>query len=417
MERQDGRLGTRGTTECRGCGHQGLESVLDLGRQPLANELLPTAESTAEEFPLHLRVCPDCGLGQVGEFVLPERIFGDYPYLSSMSTSWVAHTRAYARGAVERLGLAEGAFVAEIASNDGCLLHGFADRGMRVVGVEPAANVAAIARSGGIPTINAFFGSDTAADLVADHGHPALIAANNVLAHVPDMADFIAGLAIMAGPGTVITVENPSFVGLLQLGHFDTIYHEHYSYLSAHAVSRALARAGLELFDIELLPTHGGSYRYWIAPGGQRPATGAVARAIAAELDGGLLDVGAHDRFAKRCRETIAGLSDWLAARRAAGRTVVGYGAAAKGNTLLNAARIGPGGLRVVADASPEKQGKFLPGTSVPIVAPDRLSAYGPDDVLLLPWNIQTEVAQILPQVAPGADGWVAVPEMHRFHP
>lgn len=408
----DRRLSDRGTVVCRACDGTDLASVLDLGWQPLANELLLTADAADSSFPLHLRSCRTCGLGQVGEFVLPERIFSDYPYLSSVSTSWVEHARKYADSVCSQLELTPSDRVVEVASNDGYLLRQFLAHGIPVLGVEPAANVAAIAKSHGVPTVVGFFGRDTAARVHAEHGPPRLIVANNVLAHVPDLDDFVGGLRLLCGDATLISVENPSYVGLLAQTHFDTIYHEHYSYLSAHAVQRLAARHGLELFRVEELPTHGGSYRYWIAREGARPTEPSVAAVIRAELARGLLSHEAWDAFAIRARGTIRGLRAWLDARRGSGARVAGYGAAAKGNTLLNAAGATSGDILAVADGSEGKQGKWLPGSRVPIVAPAALTEIAPTDVLVLPWNLAGEIGPLVAALAPHAGCWIAVPTM-----
>jgi hypothetical protein len=410
-------LSPRGNTICRGCGAHGLEPILDLGLQPLANELLPLPDSPTALFPLHLKTCPSCGLGQVGEFVHPERIFGDYPYLSSVSSSWVAHARAYAAMMQCALALDENSLVIEAASNDGYLLREFLALGVPVLGIEPAANVAAIARASGVRTLTAFFGQATAQDVLAEHGHPRLIAANNVMAHVPDLADFVAGLAVLSDANTVITVENPSFVTLLRETQFDTIYHEHFSYLSAHAVARVVATHGLELVRVDDLTTHGGSYRYTIVEAGSQPPHPSVASAIERELRDGLLSLATWRDFAGRSRATIGGVRSWLDERAARGERVVGYGAAAKGNTLLNAANVEASDIAVVADGSSEKQGKYLPGTRIPVIAPDALADYAPAHVLILPWNIAAEIAPIIAELVPGAQRWVAVPELRALAP
>jgi len=407
-------LSERGSTLCRGCGRRTVESVLDLGDQPLANGLLHSTHEPDSAYPLHLRICTSCGLGQVGEVVLPERIFSDYPYLSSVSTSWVEHARRYAAQVTGELGLDPTSLVVEVASNDGYLLKEFQALGIGVLGVEPAGNVAGIATAAGVPTLNAFFGRDTARAVVEEHGHPRLVAANNVMAHVPDLDDFVGGFAILCASDTVITVENPSFATLLSETQFDTIYHEHYSYLSVHAVAAMVAPHGLELFRVERLKSHGGSYRYWIAPQGSRPLDPSVAEAVADELAAGLLDRTERTAFADRSRRTISGLRAWFDERRAAGATVVGYGAAAKGNTLLNAAGATADDLVAVADANTTKQGSFLPGSRVPIVSPEALSAAAPTDVLLLPWNLRTEVVPLLADIVPAATVWIAVPTMTR---
>lgn len=410
--RAHGQLSNRGTVECRGCSQQRLESVLDLGAQPLANELLISGNLSADLFPLHLRVCMGCGLGQVGEFVLPQRIFGEYPYLSSMSTSWLQHSRRFAQAQTARLRLGHDSWVLEVASNDGYLLGELKALGVDVLGVEPASNVAEIARAKGIDTVTAFFGEETARAIRATYGAPRLIVANNVMAHVPDLDDFLRGFLALCDEHTLISVENPSFVALLREGTFDTIYHEHFSYLSAHAVQTAARIRGLELIDIEWIPTHGGSYRYWMGMAGRHLPAPAVMQAVQAELDSGLLSPALHEKFASTALRTISGLQEWAVDRVALGRTIVAYGAAAKGNTLLNAADIDTRFISCVVDASPEKQGKFLPGSRIPVLAPATLGQLRPDDVLILPWNIRDEVVPFVGSTCPEANLWIAVPEM-----
>ncbi|MDX6600625.1 MAG: hypothetical protein QOE87_4512 [Gaiellales bacterium] len=405
-------LTPRGNTVCRGCGTRGLEPILDLGVQPLANELLPHRDSPSALFPLHLKSCASCGLGQVGEFATPERIFGDYPYLSSVSSSWVAHAKDYAATMQAALDLTADSLVVEVASNDGYLLREFIALDVPVLGVEPAVNVGEIARAAGVRTLTAFFGRKTASAILAEHGHPRLIAANNVMAHVPDLDDFVGGLATLCDDSTVITVENPSFATLLQETQFDTIYHEHFSYLSAHAVARITAAHGLQLVQVEDLTTHGGSYRYTIVKRGSRAPDDSVGNAIERELSGGLLSPDTWRAFAERSRATIAGLREWLDQHAASGARVAAYGAAAKGNTLLNAAGVAASDIAAVADGSSEKQGKYLPGTRIPIVAPGDLAGYEPTDVLILPWNIAAEIGPIIGELVPGARRWVAVPAL-----
>jgi hypothetical protein len=353
-----------------------------------------------------------CGLGQVGEYVLPERIFRDYPYLSSVSTSWVAHAREYAQRLYRELDMKPSDLVVEIASNDGYLLREFVELGARVLGIEPADNVAALARIAGVETLSVFFGVDEAQSIVDHYGFPRLIAANNVLAHVPDLDDFVGGLAALCDDDTVITVENPSFVTLLRGALFDTIYHEHFSYLSAHAVRSLMGRHGLELVRVETLPTHGGSYRYWITREGRWPCEASVDATVEEELREGLLTQPLWSEFAQRCQSTILELQRWLSARVSEGVRVAAYGAAAKGNTLLNAAGVTNLDVTFVVDGSSEKQGKFLPGSRIPVVAPERLTAFDPTDVLILPWNLAREIAPLVADLTPAAQCWTAVPTM-----
>jgi hypothetical protein len=407
-------ISQRGSAECRVCGSRHLESVLDLGLQPLPAEYGRSADEVLDKFPLHLRICSDCGLGQLGEYVLPERIFHDaYPYLSSASSTWLEHARSYASSMQKTLDLGSNTLVIELASNDGYLLSAFQSLGVPVLGVEPADNVASIARAAGIPTLTKFFAGQTATDILASHGHPRLITANNVFAHIPDMHDFMQGMSILADEKTVITIENPSFTVLLQKTFFDTIYHEHYSYLTAHSV-RAVARAhGLELIHVDQLPTHGGSNRYWLGRSGQADDT--VDSTLRAELDAGLFEPAAWSAFAERATAAINGLRDWFLERHQAGDVVVGYGAAHKGNTFLNAVGGASKNLVYVVDASKEKQGKFLPGSQVPVLAPENLGSANPSDILILPWNIASELAQRIRQLTPGTRVWVAQPAMRQL--
>lgn len=407
-------ISQRGSAECRVCRSTKLESLLDLGPQPLPSEYGRRPDEVLDRFPLHLRICSKCGLGQLGEYVLPERIFHDaYPYLSSASSTWVEHARNYAEAMQVNLDLGSSTLVIELASNDGYLLSAFQSLGVPVLGVEPADNVASIARAAGIPTISRFFGAQAAIDILASHGHPRLIAANNVFAHVPNMHDFMQGMALLADKKTVITVENPSFAVLLQKTLFDTIYHEHYSYLTAHSV-REVARAhGLELVHVDQLLTHGGSNRYWLSRSGQ--ADGTVQSALHAEVEAGLFDPAAWTAFAKRATSAINGLRDWFMERHQAGDVVAGYGAAHKGNTFLNAVGDASKNLVYVVDASPEKQGRFLPGSQVPVLAPESLGSANPSDVLILPWNIAPELAQRVQQLTPDARIWVAQPTLQQL--
>lgn len=407
-------LTPRGSDTCRLCGGDQLISVLDLGDQPLANDMGATADELLPAFPLHLRICPDCGLGQVGEYVLPDRIFGDnYPYLSSTSQTWLDHCAAYAQTFTAELGLTSDDLVVEVASNDGALLRAIAARGARVLGIEPAGNVAKIAESEGVPTVVEFFGVETARRVVAEHGHPRLVAANNVMAHVPDIHDFMGGFATLADDDTLITIENPSMMSLLRETQFDTIYHEHYSYLTAHAVQRLARDHGLDLVHADQVPTHGGSNRYWISRSRQPDDT--VAALLAEEAANGLFDRDVWQRFAARSIAAIDGLRTWFTERSRAGEPVAGYGAAAKGNTFLNAVGEAARSLAYVVDGSVEKQGKYLPGTQAPVIAPEQMGDQPVDHVLILPWNIATELRGLIATHLPGANAWIAIPEMRQL--
>jgi hypothetical protein len=407
-------ISSRGTSECRVCGPQELVSVLDLGAQPLPSEYGRTAEEVLDIFPLHMRICQRCGLGQLGEYVLPERIFhGAYPYLSSASSTWVEHARRYACAMMDTMGLDSQSLVIELASNDGYLLSAFQKLGVPVLGVEPADNVASIAREAGVPTLTEFFGARSAEKILAIHGNPRLIVANNVFAHIPDMHDFMAGMSILADESTVITIENPSFAVLLQQTLFDTIYHEHYSYLTAHSVRVVALAHGLDLVHVDQLPTHGGSNRYWLSR--SRTVDDTVGATLEAEKRAGLFDPNEWAAFATRASAAIEGLRAWFLERRQAGDVVVGYGAAHKGNTFLNAVGVASRTLAYVVDASKEKQGKFLPGSQLPVLAPEQLASAQPSDVLILPWNIAPELAERIRRLTPNARTWVAQPMMRQL--
>jgi len=403
-----------GTTKCRVCSSSELTSVLDLGSQPLPAEYGNTSDEVLEVFPLHLRICKHCGLGQVGEYVLPERIFHKaYPYLSSASSTWLNHARQYACQMRTELGLTANSLVLELASNDGYLLSAFQGLGVQVLGVEPAENVACIARSAGVPTITDFFGARLSRHIMSKHAYPKLIVANNVFAHIPDMHDFMEGISNLANEDTLITIENPSFTVMLQKTLFDTIYHEHYSYLTAHAVRQVAQIHGLNLVHVDKLSTHGGSNRYWLSR--SRCVDFTVDATLIEEKQAGLFDPIEWAAFAARSDASIKGLRAWFLERKNAGDVVVGYGAAHKGNTFLNAVGKESKNLLYVVDASNEKQGKFLPGSQVPVLSPEQLSCANPTDVLILPWNIATELSENIKKFAPTARIWIAHPMMRQF--
>ena len=386
----------RPVTACRACGGRLGAVFCDLGVMPVANSYIPPERAAEPEpaFPLRAVVCEGCRLVQLDTVVDERSIFSDYAYFSSASDTWLAHAARFCEAMTRRLGLGPGSFVVEVASNDGYLLRNFLAAGIPCLGVEPAANVAAVARAAGVPTEARFFGRAAAADILAARGgRPAdLVVANNVLAHVPDLDDFIGGLALLAGARGVVSIEAPHLVALVDGVQFDTIYHEHYAYWSLLAMERALARHGLLAFDVERLPTHGGSLR--VLASAARAAPSAALVALRAEEAARGLDGDAFYRgFGARVREVVAGLSAWLAAARAEGRRVGAYGAAAKGNTLLNAARVTAADILAVADRSPAKQDRLLPGSCIPVVTPEALLALRPDDILILPWNIADEIA------------------------
>ncbi|MGZ8361867.1 MAG: methyltransferase domain-containing protein [Allosphingosinicella sp.] len=382
--------------ECLGCGAPLTRTLVDLGLQPLANSYIPVGHADAPEpvYPLHARVCDTCLLVQVDKVTPAETIFNaNYAYFSSFSDSWLDHCRRYAEAMIARFGLGADSRVVEIASNDGYLLQYFVGSGISVLGIEPAANVAEAARAKGVATEIAFFGRATASRL-ADAGWSAdLLAAKNVLAHVPDINDFVAGIPLLLKPKGVFTVEFPHLLNLLRGVQFDTIYHEHFTYLSLLAVKRIFERHGLIVFDVEKQPTHGGSLRVFAALRGAGLETSAgVERVLDEEREAGLDRPAGYAGFAERVAAVRAGLLAFLAEARAGGRTVAGYGAAAKGNTLLNYCGVGADDIAFVVDRNPAKQDTLLPGSRIPVRDPSALAAAKPDFVLILPWNIRDEV-------------------------
>jgi len=393
-------------------------TLADLGRTPLANAYVKPERAGAPDpsYPLHARVCGSCFLVQVEPAVPADEIFSDYDYLSSMSASWVAHAETYAHMMIARFGLTASAHVVEIASNDGYLLQHFAKRGIPVLGIDPAANLAPLALEKGVPTEVAFFGRQTAARLTAQGKQADVIAANNVLAHVPDINDFVAGFATLLKPSGVLTVEFPHLKNLIERVEFDTIYHEHYSYLSLLAVEKIFAAHGLKVFDVEELKTHGGSLRIFAqrVDGPARPEGPGLNKVRADEKAARLDQLEGYAGFETKVAETKKALLAFLAEAKKAGLKVAAYGAAAKGNTLLNFCGVTAADLMFVADKAPTKQGKFLPGSRVPVLGPDAIEAQKPDVILILPWNIADEVmSQLAPAKAWGARFAVAIPTFH----
>lgn len=405
------------TPACRYCGAPLRQTLVDLGATPLANAYLaddPAAIAAERRFPLHVMVCNECWLVQTTETVPADAIFDHgYAYLSSYSAGWVAHARAYAGAMAARFALGPASRVVEVASNDGYLLQHFVALGVPVLGVEPAGHAAGIAEARGVPTRVAFFGAETARGLLAEGLAADLMAANNVLAHVPDIRDFAEGFRILLKPRGVATFEFPHLANLLEQVQFDTIYHEHYSYLSLTFVERLLRETGLEVFDIDELSAHGGSLRVFAAHRGVFPATPAVARVRAREAAMGLATPGGYAGFAGRVARVVDDLRRFLDLAWAEGRSVAGYGAAAKGNTFLNVAGIGRERIAFVVDRNPEKQGRLLPGSHIPVLAPEVIAARRPDYLLILPWNLADEVMEQQAQIRDWGGRFVtAVPEL-----
>jgi 2-polyprenyl-3-methyl-5-hydroxy-6-metoxy-1,4-benzoquinol methylase len=383
---------------CRFCEATLTRSFVDLGMSPLSNAYLTGDQLSCMEpfYPLRAFVCDSCFLVQLEQYETPAHLFGDYAYFSSYAESWLAHARMYVDSMIGRFGLNSTSQVVEIASNDGYLLQYFQQKDVPVLGVEPAANVAAVARATGIPTIVKFFGVETAREL-ASEGHSAdLLIGNNVLAHVPDLNDFVAGFRKLLKVDGIVTLEFPHLLELVLRNEFDTIYHEHFSYFSFLTAESVLAKHGLTVFDVQQLPTHGGSLRLFArnTNDASRPVTPAVARLRELELDAGLRRVETYGRFAEQVKETKRNLLEFLIAAKRAGKSIVGYGAPAKGNTLLNYCGIGNDFLDYTVDRNPRKQGRYLPGSHLPICNPDRVRETRPDYLLILPWNLKDEIMQ-----------------------
>ncbi len=366
---------------CRLCGVPLRHTFVDLGKSPLCESFLSAAELDGVEpfYPLHVRICESCLLAQLEAYVPGEEIFKDYAYFSAYSDSWVEHARVYTETMIERFGLDSSSLVLELASNDGYLLQHFVQRGIPALGVDPAENVAEAARARGVETIVDFFGSRLAQELVADGRRADLVAANNVLAQVPALNDFVAGIEIVLAPQGVATIEVPHLVRLIEGLQFDTIYHEHYSYFSLTTMVRLFAEHGLEIFDVEELSSHGGSLRVFVQRADSRAhePSKSVARVLGAEHEGGYDSLEGYRDFAARVAEVKWSLLELLIGLRREGKQVVGYGAPGKGNTLLNYCGIRTDLLDYTVDRNPHKHGKFLPGTQIPIHHPDRIGRRG----------------------------------------
>ena len=381
---------------CRLCGASLTHTFVDLGMSPLCESYIAAEQLDEPEtfYPLHVRLCGSCLLVQLPAYVSGEHIFSEYAYFSSYSDSWVAHAERYAHAMIGRLGLTADSLVTEVASNDGYLLQHFAAAGIPVLGVEPAANVAEAARSRGIRTEVKFLGPQTGQEIAHRYGQADLVAANNVFAHVPDIRGFAAGLRALVKDTGVVTLEFPHLLRLIERRQYDTIYHEHFSYLSLLTAAHALGTAGLRVVDVDELGTHGGSLRVYARP---EQAAGEPTARVKAVLDeeesAGLHTVAGHEGFADDVLQIKSDLLTFLLTAAREGRSVAGYGAPGKGNTLLNHCGIRADLMAYTVDRSPQKQGKFLPGTHIPIHAPERLAETKPDYVLVLPWNLKEEIS------------------------
>ena len=365
----------RGVNFCRGCNSQELSNVLSLGNLPIANELMRGANSLVEEFPLDLSICANCCLGQVGDTVSRGRLFSDYRYLSSISHSFL------------------GDWVLEIASNDGYLLKNFVSRGIDCLGIEPSENVSKIAESIGVPTQNTFFGESVASELIRSKGYPKLVIANNVLAHVPDVPDFIRGIEIVTGPSTIVSVENPSIMNIFADLQFDSVYHEHYSYLSVTAVERLLSETNLKLFNAQKISTHGGSIRYWISRNTlSHDLQSKVSEIKEEEEMSGIFEPQNWSQLQSSVTQIAESFRALLHELSHENARVWGFGAAAKASTILNYSKIGKGLIKGIADSSPEKQGWYMPTQGIPIVSPEKMYRDKPTHIIIFPWNIAEEL-------------------------
>lgn len=387
-----------GAPLCRFCGAPLRQTFVDLGMSPLCESYLSVEQLNQTEpfYPLHVRVCGSCFLVQVEEYVSPENIFSDYAYFSSYSETWIAHAKSYVDQMTSRFPLNENSLVVEVASNDGYLLQHFVARKIPVFGIEPAANVASVAVQKGVPTLVKFFGTNTARELMSQGKQADLLLGNNVLAQVPDLNDFVGGMKILLAPSGVLTIEFPHLMRLMEENQFDTIYHEHFSYFSFLTAEKIFAAHGLTLFDVEELSTHGGSLRIYARhdEDHSKRISARVEELRAREESAGFTHLERYHSFAEQVKETKRELLDFLIKAKRVSKQIVGYGAPGKGNTLLNFCGIRTDFLDYTVDRSPHKQGKFLPGTHIPVYSPDRIRETQPNYVLILPWNLREEIMQ-----------------------
>ncbi len=406
------------TRLCRYCNTPLTQTLVDLGETPLANSYLPVGDAAAMamelRFPLHVMVCNGCWLAQTTETVLADAIFSHgYAYLSSFSSSWVEHAQRYAQAMMARFGLGPQSKVVEIASNDGYLLQHFVAAGIPVLGIEPAGYAASLAQAKGVDTRVAFFGAQIAHALLVE-GHGAdLMAANNVLAHVPDIRDFVAGFRVLLKPAGVATFEFPHLARLLEEVQFDTIYHEHYSYLSLTFVRRLIAEAGLEVFDVARLPTHGGSLRVFVGHPGAHEVGPSLADVVSEECALLLDQTEGYGDLARKVASITDDFRAFVVQAKAQGKMIAAYGAAAKGNTFLNVAGICSNDIAFVVDRNPEKQDTLLPGSHIPVLSPEEIARRRPDYLVILPWNIAAEVIEQQAQIRDWGGQFVtAVPKL-----
>ena len=410
-------LASTNNAGCRFCDQPLRFTFVDLGMSPLCESFLSFEQLNQGEsfYPLHAYVCEKCFLVQLEEYVSPEHIFTEYAYFSSYADTWLEHCKNYTELVSSRFGLNQDSFVVEVASNDGYLLQYFVQKGIPVLGIEPAKNVAKVAIEKGIPTLTEFFGCELATRLCNEGRQADLIAGNNVLAQVPDINDFVAGLGILLKPDGVLTIEFPHLMNLIEHNQFDTIYHEHFSYFSFITAEKIFAAHGLTLFDVEELSTHGGSLRIYArhTEDGSKSLTDRAVEMHEREIRAGFTNMDHYSAFDEKVKETKRKLLSFLIEARRAGKTVVGYGAPGKGNTLLNYCGVRTDFLDYTVDRNPYKHGKFLPGTHIPIFAPEKIAETQPDYVLILPWNFKDEIMQQMSHIREwGGKFVVPIPEL-----
>ncbi|MFC9994986.1 methyltransferase domain-containing protein [Nocardia sp. NPDC127526] len=406
--------------QCRLCESSSLISILDLGATPPCEKFLTASELDLPEptYPLHLRLCENCLLLQIPALITPEETFTEYAYFSSFSDSWVRHAEHFVKQAIARLGMKDSSFMIEVASNDGYLLQHAVAAGIPCLGVEPSVNVGAAAREKGVPTVTAFLDERLAAEIRAEHGPADLVVANNVYAHIPDLLGFTRSLRALLADDGWLSIEVHHALNLVALGQFDTIYHEHFQYYTVLSAQRALATAGLVVVDVELLGTHGGSLRLWARPEGVAEPSERVAEVLRLEAEAGLHEVSGYLELRPRTERVRQDLLRFLLDARASGKRVVGYGAPGKGNTLLNYCGIRTDLLEYTVDRNPYKHGRFTPGTRIPIHSPERIDADKPDVVVVLPWNLESEItAQLAHVLDRGGELVYPLPTLHSARP
>ncbi|MET9326016.1 class I SAM-dependent methyltransferase [Tsukamurella sp. NPDC003166] len=407
--------------QCRLCGSSRLRSVVDLGATPPCEKFLTADELDLPEptYPLHLRICEECLLLQIPALIIPEETFSEYAYFSSFSASWVEHAKRFVDSSIERLGLGVDSLIVEVASNDGYLLQHAVAAGVPCVGIEPSVNVGEAARECGVPTVTAFLGPETAAAVRAEHGPADLVVANNVYAHIPDLLGFTRGLRGLLADDGWLSIEVHHALPLVAEGQFDTIYHEHFQYYTVLTAQRALATAGLTVVDVETIPTHGGSIRVWARPDGVAQApSDRVREVLRAEEAAGLHHLAGYAGMRALAERARQDLLRFLLERRAEGKRIAGYGAPGKGNTLLNYCGIRTDLLEYTVDRNPYKHGRFTPGARIPIHEPERLDTDRPDVVVVLPWNLETEITEQLRHlVDAGTELIYPMPHLHTARP